>query len=143
MCCEKGHTWKVSVHAYFNGGSRCPRCRSSRGELAIVEFLDSKGISYEREKKFPDCKGKRLLPFDFYIESTHTILEYHGLQHFKKGNFSSNDALNIETLERTQRNDIIKKKYAIDNGYNFIEIPYTELKRMPEILTRHLNLEPI
>lgn len=138
--CEKGHIFSSSPRAYFNSGSRCPQCRSSHGELAIVEFLDSKGISYEREKKFTNCKGKRLLPFDFYIDSRRTIIEYHGLQHFKKGNFSSNDALNIETLERTQRNDIIKKNWAIAHGYTFIEIHYTDLKRIEDILSKELDI---
>ena len=41
-----------------------------------------KPIEFIREKRFPSCKYKIPLPFDFYIPSKKILIEYDGEQHF-------------------------------------------------------------
>ena len=33
----------------------------------IKAYLDEKNVRYEMQKRFPKCKKKRCLPFDFYL----------------------------------------------------------------------------
>ena len=63
-------------------GCGCRNCSESRGEKEIVRFLEKNNISYNRQHKFPDCKNIFQLPFDFYIPSMRTCIEFDGEQHF-------------------------------------------------------------
>ena len=80
--CPNGHRYKTS-HGNFNSGSRCPNCRFPRGETRISKFLENKNIKHVSQKRFPECKDKNTLPFDFYISSRKILIEYQGRQHFE------------------------------------------------------------
>ena len=43
-------------------------------------------------------------------------------------------------LRKTQKRDKIKKQYCLDNGINFLEIPYTEFDNIEEILSNYLEI---
>ena len=114
----------------------CPSCVTgkSHGELAICAALDEQGVLYHREYKFEDCRSpysNHKLRFDFWIPSNGMIIEYHGDQHFKestlfhsKGNFA-----------RMQEHDRIKKVYALERGYTFLEITTKDLTMLRDIIT--------
>lgn len=63
--------------------SGCPRCNESKGEKGVAEFLDSIEVEFETQKRFPDCKHKRRLPFDFYLPDYDALIEFDGQQHFE------------------------------------------------------------
>src|SRR5699024_7358326 len=88
--------------------SGCPYCNSSKGELLIDDLLTENNIYFEREKRFDDCRYKKALPFDFYIPSINTLIEFDGLQHTKPIEFFGG----IEAFKETQIRDSIKTKYA-------------------------------
>jgi hypothetical protein len=103
-------------------GQGCPVCRNSKGESQICSILSSMGITFEQQKKLEGCVNKKLLPFDFYIESHNLLIEYHGNQHYAPNDFFGGEE---EYLLRI-KNDSIKEQFATDNGYHLLVIPYWE-----------------
>ncbi len=85
--------------------------------------MNNYSILYDRGKWFNGCRYKYPLPFDFYIhlDSKYFLIEYDGIQHFEsvKG-WGGEKALKV-----VQRRDAIKTKFAQDNGFVLIRIPYT------------------
>ena len=87
-------------------GKGCPVCMQSQDEKKIESSLLEKGISFESQKKFPDCVNKLPLSFDFWIESLNLLIEFDGLQHFKEFGYFGGK----EKLEYTLKCDEIKNK---------------------------------
>jgi len=104
-------------------GDGCPRCRESKGELIIHNFLKENNIEYFTQKTFKGCKHKNLLRFDFFIEKYNLCIEYDGSQHFKIWKrFEKND----DNLKLRILRDNIKNKYCLDNKINLLRIKYNE-----------------
>lgn len=118
-------------------GQGCPKCNSSKGELAIDSFLSNQGICFENQKRFPKCKSKKPLPYDFYIPSEKLLIEFDGKQHF--------ECLEVfggaKELKETQRRDKIKNEFAKAHGYNLLRIKYTDYDNIEQILTEALNIK--
>ena len=114
--------------SYHNGGSGCPYCNESRGEKEIARILNEHNIKYVREKRFEECKFKRSLPFDFYLPSFNTCIEFDGAPHFFPvfGN-----------LETTKVNDKIKTNFCLNNNIKLIRIRYDQ--NVEKILFKELN----
>ena len=86
------------------------------GPLIIHKYLLTHDIQYESEKRFKEFSEVSKKPFDFFIPSLNLLVEYHGKQH----QFGWRGDLDSKTI--IQLNDKIKKEWALDNGYNFLEI---------------------
>lgn len=114
----------------------CPKCKkSSLGEKRIVKWLEENNISYEYQFTFKDCKDKRALPFDFYINGYNFLIEYDGQQHFfpvKFNNMSITKA--IYNYLETIRRDKIKDDYCRKNKIFMIRIPYWYLNSIEDVL---------
>ena len=103
-------------------GCGCPYCNNSKGENQVKRILSEQGIEFIEQAKFPDCKDKHQLRFDFYIPKHNIFIEYNGEQHYR---YCSTFHKTEEDFEDSKRRDAIKKNYAEQHGI-FIEIPYTE-----------------
>lgn len=136
--CKKGHIWVTTPQRYFISKSRCPICNESKGEKKIASFLEQAGIIFEREKRFSDCRCVYPLPYDFYLPNFNLLIEMQGEQHYKISRWSRNLEKNLKQFEQIQKRDSIKKQFAVDNGYRFLEISYEEINQIEEILTREL-----
>ncbi len=108
--------------SHINKKTGCPKCNSSKGELQIIQYLESKNISYIKEKRFEDCRNIKPLPFDFYLEDYNMCIEYDGIQHFTEVQVFGGE----EAFEKIQRNDSIKTNYCIDNSIKLIRIKYNQ-----------------
>lgn len=134
---------KVSGHRPFlqNPGSHargngCPACGlGSQGEAEIAKYLDSEGIRYEREKRFPECRDTRTLSFDFYLPNQNSLVEFDGEQHFSENEHWGGEKA---FADRT-RKDAIKTHWAIAEGYHLIRISYDERENIPAILKKRLR----
>ena len=128
-----GHTYSTMPPTVMRG-SGCPRCRSSKGERAIAQYLDEKNISYSEEHSFPDLKDKQVLRYDFAIYDDNNklvlLIEFDGAQHFEKYWSESS----IEGLLKRQSRDTEKDNYADWKGVPIIRIPYTEINNIEQIL---------
>lgn len=73
------------------------------------------------EKKFDTClspKGKPL-PFDFYLPTQNTLIEFDGEQHFKISFGQSEEKLILQ-----KQYDKIKTEWCLRNNISLIRVPY-------------------
>lgn len=129
--CECGVLRKVSSLSLRQGTSLSCGAHSniSRGNEKIKQILINANIPFVLEKKFKDCKDKKELPFDFYVDNKY-LIEYDGIQHYDKES--------IYDYEYTHNHDLIKNEWCKKNNIPLIRIPYWHFK---EIELKDLILE--
>jgi hypothetical protein len=130
------------IHGDFNQrplshlcGNGCPSCSESNGEKQIDKFLKKYKIAYDRQHKFVDCRNIFELPFDFYIPSMRTCIEFDGIQHYK----SVEHFGGLEAYEKLKINDEIKNNYCEENYINLVRIRYDQMDDIFNILWSHLG----
>ena len=106
----------------------CPKCKSSKGETIIRNFLIKHNIEFEEQKRFKDCKDKRPLPFDFYIPQYNLCIEYDGKQHFVPYDFAykMTEEQKLKNFNYIQSHDQIKNNYCKSHNINLLRIKYDE-----------------
>ena len=141
-CIMCGMEWTAAPNALIkkhNRGTGCPHCNSSKGEKKIAAYLKTHKFEYYSEYIFDGCKYIHRLPFDFYLPSLNTVIEYDGEQHFYCVDFSGNNPERARHLfELVQLRDEIKSNYCAQNNINLIRIPYTEYDNIEKILEERL-----
>ena len=116
-------------------GFGCNSCSDSRGEKMIAKFLNKYKINYIRQYKFDGCIGKKYkLPFDFYIPSRRTCIEFDGKQHYQPMDLFGG----LKAYESLKINDKIKEEYCEDNYINLIRIKYNQIDEIHQILWYNL-----
>lgn len=119
--CKCGNIKNVVGGNLLNGGSMSCGCMNmSHGEFKIKEILIKNNIDFIQEYHPNDFKYFQNARYDFYIPQTNTLIEYDGKQHFMKKHVGWD-----EDLQEIQKRDNLKNKWAIENNYNLIRIPYT------------------
>ena len=118
-CKIDGYEWYARPYNILNGRG-CPKCKSSKGEKAISIWLKEKGILYESQKIFEDCKNTFSLPFDFYLPKYNICIEFQGRQHYEPIEYFGGE----KSFETQILRDNIKKDYCKNNGILLFEIPY-------------------
>lgn len=88
----------------------------SRGNEKIKTLLSEANIPFELEKKFPTCRDRQVMPFDFYVDNKY-LIEYDGIQHF--------DTESLFDYEYTHKHDVMKSQWCKENHIPLIRIPYT------------------
>lgn len=131
-----GNKYKVTW-GNFASGCRCPFCNESKGEKEISNILSSLNVKYTSQKRFPECKYKKTLPFDFYISNKKSklLIEFDGRQHFESVDAWGGE----ESFRETQFRDQIKTKFALSKNIPLLRIPYTEQDNIEQILTNKLK----
>ena len=128
IICSKHGVFLQRPANHLNGQG-CPKCNNYKGEIAVRRFLINNNIEFEEQKKFKDCKDKRLLPFDFYLPQYNICIEFDGRQHFNPTSFNSKNTTEEEKLENFK---IIQKHDKIKNDY-------CKLKRITLIRLRNVD----
>lgn len=82
IICNKHGIFKQRPNDHL-AGKGCPKCKLSKGEIKIEQYLNENNIQYETQKTFNECVNILKLPFDFYISEYNICIEYDGQQHFK------------------------------------------------------------
>jgi len=132
--CPLHGTFEQKANNHMQGYG-CPSCNSSKGELLIRDYLISKNIKFEEQKRFNNCILNKPLPFDFYLPNHNLLIEFDGVAHFKPTTFGgmslgkAKDKL-IEQKERDQ----IKSSFAENNNIALIRISYLKIKNIEKIL---------
>ena len=138
-----GHEYEALARDFIRG-NRCPRCQTSRGEIAIEVYLRKNNYEYRSQYRFEDCKYKRPLPFDFAILKDNKVaclIEYEGRQHFVPIEVFGGE----KGFRLTKLRDKIKRDYCAKNNIPLIEVPYTVKdidKFLDEKLKHYANPEP-
>lgn len=142
-CAKCGHEWQTSISHRTKDNSGCPKCKHSKGEDAVSAYLDKKNIKYISQRWFSDCRDARPLPFDFYLPEHNACIEFQGMQHYVPVDFRchkvSDDPETIERFEALQRRDEIKRNYCLANNIRLLEIPYTAINEVDELISTFLD----
>ena len=129
ICRKHKEPYKFSQtpHNHLNGVG-CPKCRASKGEITISNFLIKNKIEFEEEKWFKNCRNKFPLPFDFYLPQYNLCIEYDGQQHFIPIDFSfkMTEKQKLENFKQLKTRDKIKTDYCKSNNINLLRIRYDE-----------------
>lgn len=139
-----GHEWEVIPGNFLYHDSRCPVCSgfNSKGDKAIRSYLNSRGYKYIEQYKFKDCYWKSPdfpLRFDFAVVNNNNIvclIEYDGMQHFKPIKLFGGK----KYFEEIKIKDAVKNEYCFNNKISLIRIPYTQLRKISEILDQKIGL---
>jgi hypothetical protein len=121
IICKKHGVFEQMSDKHMKGCG-CPICRESKGEKEIRKILTENKINFIGQKKFSDCKDKKVLPFDFYLPDYNMCIEYDGRQHFIAINRWGGEAGLIDQ----QNKDLIKTKYCYKNNIKLIRISYND-----------------
>ena len=123
------HGWfvqKADIHLF---GCGCQKCKASKGEMVVDNFLQTLHVPYELQK-MNGCKNPetgRPLKFDFYIPSANLLIEYDGEHHFMT--FRMLWEHTAESLAVVQHRDRIKDAYVLEHKIWLLRIRYDTLKR--------------
>lgn len=102
----------------------CTKCKKSKGEETIINFLNKKNVQFETQKKFSDCKYLCMLAYDFYLPKYNLLIEFDGIQHYKPINFFGGK----EGLKLRKIRDKIKNNFAVENKIYLLRLPYSLLE---------------
>lgn len=127
--CDCGNECVVAGKYLRNGTTSSCGCLKSKAEMTCKLILSSHGKEFVPQKTFEDCKYKRVLQFDIYINVLNVCIELDGKQHFEAGHFFGE-----KEYEEQKIRDKIKNKYCKDNNIKLIRIPYTQFNHIEEIL---------
>ena len=132
-----GNIYSVRPNNFLRG-NRCPKCSSSKGEHAIIYFLNKYKINYKHDKSYGGCSYEAPLRFDFLIfdneQNLKLICEFDGIQHFEPVDIFGGE----EGFKETQERDRVKNDFCKDNGILLVRIPYWEIDNIPKILGKKL-----
>lgn len=136
--CEKHGLFNATWNNFYNHETRCPQCNESKGENKIHEWLKTHKIYSEPQKTFNNLigLGYGLLSYDFYLPEFNLLIEYQG--EFHDGTVSDK-AQSYSKFKKQQEHDKRKKEYALNNGYNLLEIWYWDFNNIEDILDNELN----
>lgn len=132
-----GFIRKVKLHDLNQVLNSCPNCNKaiSKGERKIMEYLTNKNIEFKREYSF-DWQSHKKYRYDFFIIKYNLIIEFNGQQHYEEIPFFK------KSLQTNQEHDNIKMTEALNNGFNYLIIPYTHYNKIEEILDNWFNDYP-
>jgi hypothetical protein len=143
-CKKCNKSFMMTPYEHTAKSSGCSRCNKSIGELKIERFLDTVGVAYEPQKKFPDCKNIAALPFDFAILKDDGVvkglIEFNGAQHYRAIKFGKmTEEKAIENFKGVQIRDSIKREYCKNNAIPLLEIHYSDIDNIQTILQQFLR----
>ena len=129
-CLKCGNTWDDTPNNMLDYPI-CPKCKGTKGETRISNFLDENNIIHECQKGFDDLKFVKSLFYDFYLPEYNLLIEYDGEFHYRP--IFSEKSFNTEK----QRDDL-KNKYALEHGIDLLRIPYWDFDNIENILENRL-----
>lgn len=135
-CLKCNREFHATPHNVLQG-SRCPYCTKSKGEELVRGCLEKYHIDYQSQKKFDGLigVGGRNLSYDFYLPNHNLLIEFQGRGHYEPVQFQNRERLSAEEqFVKQQEHDKRKRQYASDNGYILLEISYTQMNDIPEII---------
>lgn len=108
-------------------GQGCPKCKASKGEIAIKTILDKYNITCTQEYKIPQIEKK--YEYDFYLPNYNLLIEFHGKQHYEFIPYFHKDK---EGFKYQLIRDDKKRELAKAWGYRYLEIHYSLFENLSE-----------
>ena len=127
-------TFLCTIDNFINGNVKHPSMSISKGELCVKLWLEENNIEYIQQYTFDNCRDKQVLPFDFYLPTYNSCIEYQGKQHYEAIEYFGGQ----EKFELQQKHDTIKNEYCKNNGIPLLRIPYYKYNNIEEELNNFL-----
>ena len=135
-CNKCKYEWQALISNRTSNNLNCPLCTISKGEDIVAKLFKENDMNNIPQYKFPDCRNKRSLPFDFYLPDYNTCIEVQGIQHYESVKYFGGEKAFINQQIRDQ----IKHDYCNKNNIKLIEIPYWDFNNIESILQKELNI---
>lgn len=136
--CKEHGDFTYTADKLLHGG-KCPSCNTPLGESIVFDFLKNNGYKFKRQFRIDISKlfGRRKLRIDFmvFIENRRYAIEVNGDQHYKQIPYFHDSHQFSEQQERD--NEV--RKWCKANGVKLIEIRYSQLKNIKQLLTKKLK----
>jgi hypothetical protein len=130
------HQWESAPSTRVSAKTGCPFCKGSSGEKIIARILDELDVEYSRQYRFPKCKHKKTLPFDFAVHAGRLgVIEFHGMQHYQEVEFFGGS----EKFDLRQKLDCIKREFCKKTGLDYLEIHYNDMNKIREIVKQFVE----
>ena len=126
-------------HNHVKGKQGCPKCSSSKGELALEEIFKKHNIKYEPQYNIPEIVAK--YEIDFYLPEYRLLVEFHGIQHYEYIPFFHDSDYSFE--DQKTRDDMVRDA-ATRWKYNYLELNYKQFKELTseqfeELVIKEIN----
>lgn len=137
--CDCGNTCVVSSrHLQSKKTIGSCGCEGSKAENALFNILEKRGIPYQKQFRFDDCKDIKSLPFDFAIFNDNNnlifLVELNGEQHYYPFTYcGESKEQKILNYEDRKRKDCIKERYCIKNDIPLLIIKYNDFDKLEQI----------
>lgn len=80
-----------------------------------------------------------MLSFDFHIPSVNLLIECQGEQHYRPKNFGGcSKELAEKNFKIQQYHDLLKRKFAKENGIDLLEISFKDFHNIGNILEKKI-----
>ena len=137
ICRKHGEFWqRPQVHLR---GSGCPRCKESKLENEVFDFLSKNNIAFEQQKTFTWLKSKGNMFIDFYLPSKKIAIECQGDQHFVPVSFGIQEKVNKEEARKAflliKERDRLKKTLCEEHGIKVLYYFHSSYFKDTEIYT--------
>ncbi len=129
-----GNEFMITPNSFKNG-TRCPRCRDSKGEQAIRRYLTEHGFMFEQQWQIKIPGRPAPLRADFYLEQEHLVIEFDGIQHYEPVEFFGGE----DGLKSNQERDALKDKWCAEHGITVWRIRYDEFDNLTTLLSERLE----
>lgn len=135
VCPEHGD-FETTPNEHLSGRG-CPKCHQSFGERSVGLYLERHNINHVAQKKLryiDDDGNNRWFQVDFFLPQGNIVIEFNGEQHYMPiKHWGGNKG-----FEQQMKRDVALRKYCKQKKYKLIEIPYTQVKHISEILDQEL-----
>lgn len=108
--------FKITPNMHISATGGCQRCKESKGESRLRQFLEKHGIPFQQEYRIMPYRYR----YDFYIPSLNLLVEFHGQQHYKPIEFFGGN----QAFKKIARSDKIKRELAKRNDYQMTTMSY-------------------
>lgn len=117
ICPKHGSFWQLPGNHIVNKQG-CPKCKSSKGEKFVRQYLTEKNIKFEEQYKIN--LENSFFKIDFCIKNQESLIfiEYNGRQHYMETGFHH------RTLEQQEHRDQSLREYCKTLNIELIEISY-------------------
>jgi len=113
-----------------------PRNEKRSYQHHMSNILEKNHIFFAEE--YPMHINGKICYFDFCITQEYKLIEVDEQHHFECYK-NRNDEFQQKKLEDSQHRDIVKTKWAINNGYQLMRIPYTEKNNFEDALEKFMK----
>lgn len=98
-------------------------------------------------KLFPEY-GNNRDRYDWIVKELNLVIEAHGSQHYKVATFGMDAEKAVMAFQSQKYRDEKKKEIALLNGWTYLEVPYTDLKKIDyeyilDKYNQHFNETPL